>query len=83
MAASGGARRPQGHYLHLLLELSEVELPGQAREVCCWRVGHGRGGDAVLLQQLQRFTAGVLVAIAEVIKDSIGDLLMDLLENVS
>jgi len=83
MAASGGARRPQRHHLHLLLELSKVELAGQAREVCCRRVGHGSRGDAVLLQQLQGLAARVFVAIAQIIKDSMGDFRMDLLQDVS
>lgn len=83
MAASGGARRPQGHHLHLLLELGEVELPGQAREVSGGCVRHGGCRDAVLFQQLQRFTAGVFVAIAQVIKDSMGNFRMDLLQDVS
>lgn len=83
MAASSGGRGPQRHHLHLVLELSEVELPGQTSDVCGGCIWHGGCGDAVLLQQLQRFTAGVLVAIAKVIKDSMGDLRMDLLQDVS
>ena len=83
MAASGGARRPQWHHLHLFLEPSEVELPGQAGEVSGGRVGHGRGRDAVLFQQLQGLTAGVFVTIAQVIKDSMGNFRMDLLQDVS
>ena len=83
MAVSGGARWPQGHHLHFLLELSEVELPGQAGEVSGWGVRHGGCRDAVLLQQLQGFTTGVFVAIAQVIKDSMGDFRMDLLQDVS
>ena len=83
MAVSGGARGSQRHHLHLVLELSEVELPGHAGEICCGRVRHGRGRDAVLLQQLQGLAACVLVAIAQVIKDSMGDFRMDLLQDVS
>ena len=83
MAVSGGARGSQRHHLHLVLELSEVELPGQAGEICCGRIRHGRGRDAVLLQQLQGLAACVLVAIAQVVKDSMGDFRMDLLQDVS
>lgn len=81
--ASGGDRGLQGHHLHLLLELAEVQLSSQLGKVSCWRFWQGRGGDVVLFEELEGLAASVLVAIAQVLQDSAGHGFVDFLEHVS
>lgn len=86
MAVSGGARGRWGANrddFDLLLELSEVELAGHACQISRWRFWHGRSRNRVLLQELQGLTAGVFVAIAEVIKDSMRYFSVDVLQDLS